>query len=731
MFAIEISIKLCYSNIAVFCYLSLGSVVAMKNKNHPQRVKKTTASRSALLARKESKSIAVILLVFFLCSALFRYILSVRTVNMPTVYIDEGLYVNIARSLFYDGQVMYRDQPISYVYLLYPIFLLPVFLLSSSVSLYRAIQFYNALLISSSVFPAYFLGKKVGLSVERSILLAFLTLLIPELSLSSFLTAESLYYPMMIWLFVLTADLCNGPSGKKAVAEYLVYGLASGILYFAKPICLIFPCCLIVTDLVLSLRRKDFKGTAIALLGAAAVGLVILGGYFLYNLLFGKATVLNLYEKQLSDTALSSVPIMVQAFFYHIIALVFACGGAWVLLPFLQQRRFSPARQHLALVCLLGVLASILGISIMIVPYNYTGSGLTCPVHLRYLMFFFPLLFSLFLAWDPPKGKISFVSAGILILVTFLTVFPGAFHFFNDQAGTFDAPSLNAFYSNRANPVCGVLLTIISAGGTLFFTYHSARKRYHHFCTTAVCLILILFFFTNGIYVYANRRTSDATVERDATLVSAAIAEEEDALIVTTNLYDDFRAFSLDSHLHKPLQMVVMNDMLLNCTQTGGVYQSWTPLVQAPNTANNPTVQTDTLLFDLTTSDYVEFTDQVLTRKIGDYLIAKITDASAPFLKSAIASMDGFTLHKQDLGSLLVFDPDILSRGSVTMDIVMRSANGTPCTVTFSCCGEQQQVSLTSTWESYSITLPIQACDFFHFTISCTQDIEIGQYKTQ
>lgn len=200
-------------------------------------------------------------------------------------------------------------------------------------------------------------------------------------------------------------------------------------------------------------------------------------------------------------------------------------------------------------------------------------------------------------------------------------------------------------------------------------------------------------------------------------------------LIVTTNLYDDFRGFNIDSHLHKPVQMVVMNDMLLNAANEGGKYKSWTPYVQSPNVANEPTVDADTLVFDITTADYVEFTDSVQTQKIGDYVVAKI-DPDKPFLKTAIASMDGFTLHPGDPGSLLVFDDAILERGSITLNVVMRSADGSEGTVVFSSGGEKREVSVNADYQSYEITLPVNDGGFFSFQIQPSSDVFIAEYST-
>lgn len=685
-----------------------------------------TAKRNCFITNKP----ILLLLILYSLSVCCRYLLSIFTVNIPTVYIDEGLYINIARSLFHDGMVMYRDQPISYVYLVYPIALMPLFFLPPSVSLFRAVQFYNAALISSSVFPAYLLGRKVGLNRNRSLLLAFLTLLVPEFALSSFLTAESLYYPLMIWSFVIIAVICSKQPQEKQGHLYIMLGLLTGLMYFIKPICVIFGTCFLIINLARGILQRQKSTSCYSAVSLAIIAVVVVLGYLFYNAKFGKATVLNLYEKQISGTTVNSIPIMLQAVPYHVMALVFGCGGSFVLLPFIYQKSYSESNRKLMLASMVGILASIIGIAIMVVPYNYTGNGLTSPVHLRYLMFYFPLIYCFFLSDDFPQRKMSRSVVLILAVFTVLSIFPSAFHFFNYQAGTFDAPSLNAFYSDRIDPGYGIVLIILSTILMLYLVFISIIEKWYKHMTALAIVSTILCMSINGFATYAARKSPDISFEKNATQVANAIYPEDNVLIVTTNRYDDSRAFSIDSHLHKPVQMVVMNDVLLNAVYEEGVYRSWTPFVQAPNTANNPTIEADTLVFDITTADYVEFTEYVQTTEIGDYVIAKITPEK-PFLKTAIASMDGFTLHSEDTGSLLVYDKEILERGYITLTIVMRSYTSDGCTVTFSCEGESKEIAVNSSYQTYEITLPITQNDFFHFSIQPSADIIISEYWTK
>lgn len=669
------------------------------------------------------------LVILFALSAAIRFLLSLASVNMPIVYIDEGLYVNIARSLFTRGEVLYRAQPISYVYLAYPIALLPLFLLPSSVSLYRAVQVWNALLMSSAVFPAYLLGKKLELSQKRSLLLALFTALVPEMALSSFLTAESLYYPMMVWAFAFAAAILTEGDRKKKSLALLLFGCFTGVIYFAKPVCVIFGVCFFLIDGILSLRRRDKANALFDGLGLVSAGAVILIGYLLYRAFFGEATLLNLYEKQFSDTSSASVPIMLQSVVYHAVGFVFACGGAYVLLPWFQNRNYSAAQRELMLTAAVGAVAGIIGVAVTVVPYQYGGEGLTSPVHLRYLMFFFPLFAAFFLS-ERFSGKLSRSRAAAITLLVFaaLSVFPGAYRFYNHQAGVFDSPSLDAFYDATGRWV-GILLTVVSVVCVLAIGRSLLKKEPLEKLRKGCCVILVLFFTVNGICSYSGRKTADKSFEKNAALVAAAVDGRENVVVITTNAYNDPRGFLLDSHLREPLQTVVMDDLLLNTAATGGRWASWTPYVQSPNTHNDPIIEVDTLLFDLTTADYVEFTENVRTTEIGDYVIAELPSGE-PFLKSAIAGMDGFLLRGGTPASLLVFDDEILSAGEITLYITLRSSSGSAFDAAFASGGQSTAAAVDAQEREYAVTLPVTGSQIGGFTISAPEDLVISEYHT-
>lgn len=663
----------------------------------------------------------------YIVSVALRFALACTVSAGPTVYIDEGLYINIARSLMAQGEVMYRAQPVSYVYLLYPISMLPAFLLPASVNLYRVLQLWNAVMISTMVFPVYLLCRQLKIKKEQAYTVSAVSMLLPEIALSTYLVAESLIYPLMMWIFFL-AYLTVDKDEKWYLP--LLFGILNGVSYFAKPGCVVFGICFLLVALAYSLKKHDKKRAGLMLLGLLLTGGVIALGYAAYGLLFEKASVLNLYEKQIPSIDLENILIMAQGVVFHILAFAISAGSALVLIPCAGFKRLSEKQQVFFAAFLLGVIAMAVSVAIMIVPYEYDGTWGKAAVHLRYLMYFLPVLLSFM--YLPGLEGLRLKKKGLLALavLSVIFIFPSGFNFFTASAGTYNSPALNAFYAHRAGKTLGILCICAVTAANLYLIGRLRKGAYNPAIRRTACMAICAFMLINGAMAYKNHRAIDAELEKDADFVAQALADE-DFVVVTNNRYDDFRGYQLDAHLHTPAQMVVMNNMLLDAVETGGVYRSFTPVVQAPNAANLPTIETDTLLFDVTTADYVEFADTVKTTKSpnGLYTIAQI-EAGKPYLKTAIASMSAYTLSAADQGSLLVFDEEMLSRGEVTLHITMRSPAGA-AQVTFASAGQTVTVDVHEQPQQYSVTLPLSGNAFFHFTISGTKDIVISQYYTE
>ena len=131
----------------------------------------------------------VILLVLYFIGLLSRFLLSLFFRHIPTIMVDESLYISIAKSLAAGKGITYRLQPVPYPYIFYPILLAPLYWFPLPFDLYRVIQFYDAVLICSSVFPAYLFSKDFTVNTKKALLSSVFTILMPYMMMSSLMIA--------------------------------------------------------------------------------------------------------------------------------------------------------------------------------------------------------------------------------------------------------------------------------------------------------------------------------------------------------------------------------------------------------------------------------------------------------------------------------------------------------------------------------------------------------------
>ncbi len=670
-----------------------------------------------------------ILLGLYVAGVTVRYLLTYFFTAGITVYIDEPLYINLAKSLFYDGEVLYRAQPISYVYLLYPISLFPVFLMPSGVNLYRCVQLWNIMLMTSMIFPSFLMSRKMGLKEKQALTVSVLSLLLPENFFSTRIVCESLIYPCVMWVFLLSLHVIEKP---QKLWLSIVLGAIGGAMYFIKANCIVFSASFLAVSLLYGIQKKQRIRLVSSMLALLTMGLVLAGGYLLYGVLFEDVSLLTLYEKQIPTFDVQTVLIMVQGTIYHLFAAVFCLGPVLCAFPVLNVHKMREENKLFFSALLVGILCLSISIGIMIVPYNYTGTWSNCPTHTRYFAYcLLPIIAGLFLP-ELEKQQIGKKTAVMLWVLAALFILPSPFTCFTTQAGTFDSPSLNTFFAHEAGVGVGIVTLLLLTFVNVYQIKQLKVRGLTDSLRRSACYMLAVYMMVNSIMIYNNYHTVDRDIEQDANIVSNAI-EKEEVLIVTQNHYDDVRGLQLDAHLRRPQYMVVMNNVLLNAVEHGGQYVAFEPLVQAPNiTSRRTPEQVKILLFDITCADYVEFTKDVelSTTPNGLYTIAKIPE-DRPYLKSALASMDGFVLYPSTTSSLLIFDEKMLERGNTQLTMTFSSYGQATGELVFSVNGSKQTLPVTASKQTYTIELPITKCAFFHCSISSDVPVVIYSYKTE
>lgn len=155
---------------------------------------------------EKSQRIPWIVLIFlFMISTFFRGINAVEF-GQYGVFGDEFLHAKLAQSIADGYGLMIRGTPYNYTTCLYSLIISPVFLLTESMdTAHTLILWINAALMSSAIFPIFFLAKRYLKNGRHVWIVVAYSLLICEMNYTMQVMQENLNYPLVMCFFLAFA----------------------------------------------------------------------------------------------------------------------------------------------------------------------------------------------------------------------------------------------------------------------------------------------------------------------------------------------------------------------------------------------------------------------------------------------------------------------------------------------------------------------------------------------
>ena len=649
--------------------------------------------------------------LLFAASFCLHTILNILVNESPKVIIDEGLYTNIARSLAWEGKLAFRGRPVNYPYLLYPFLLVPVYWLNSLLGgdVYRAVQVFNTLLITSSVFPAYCLANRFTKDRNKSFAAALIVSLIPDMIMGGYEMTECLIWPLTLWMLFF----CYRFYQDNGLKDGLLTAFFTGLLFSAKPGAVAAGTVMLIAHCFVK-DKKRIRNTLLSLLLLIAmVGAV----YSIFRLFFGSSdSLLGLYTKQTEEWKSEDALVAIEATLLTIFLFVFACGGVYGLLPILHLKSYDETKRRFVFSFLLAVLAAIIGTAVFVVPYKWTGGLGNIPLHMRYCSMFIPVMYIFSIDVEPEYGKNRRLLIALIVFII-LSIFPGArAGFVKGTSGSIDSIVLNAFTTtrNQNGMITGWILTAYtiictlllirklnaeSRTGTVKKKYRDPNRGRKLHKTGTMCFIGFILFNAVCAHINANIYI-DPTTSEDALEVNRKIAGKE-SLGITQRYYDDIYSYWLDSRLNKPMQQVTIDQMFIKTEETDGVYVPFKPVEQSPNVNNHETPDTDLFVLGMTIAEHLELDESVEAEKTknGHFTIARI-QPSQRWVDSMMYGLDDNALYPGIPGVIHIFDDDRNIDGKVTIHLTA-SGNGI-LTV-----GEER-IAVNGQEQTYEVTIPFR-----------------------
>ncbi len=338
-----------------------------------------------------------VLLAALVClSAALRFLYAIGD---PAAWIfpDETVYAELAKSLAYTGHFSIRDNPgTNGLGVVYPLLISPAFVLFDAVpSAQDAVKAINALLMSLTAVPVYFLARRL---VTRGLALtaAALSLAIPSLTYTGTVMTENAFYPLTAtWALLLVRAL-----ERPTVARQALLVLGIGIGYLTRAQAATFVPVLVTAILLVAVLddwRRFWRGIwafrlTWLLLALGAFGVV------LRQLLRGESLseVLGAYIALTSYSY--SIPDVAHWALYHLAELVILLGVfpfAALLIVCLFNLRPAAAREYRVF----AAAAASLFFWFVVVVSAFANTPVAQRIEERYLFHVAPLFFIALVAW--------------------------------------------------------------------------------------------------------------------------------------------------------------------------------------------------------------------------------------------------------------------------------------------------------------------------------------------
>jgi hypothetical protein len=324
----------------------------------------------------------------------------------PTFFPDEYLYAELARSLAETGRPLVRGAGAHFPALLQPFLTAPAWLVEDVETSFRLVQLLGACAMSLAAVPVFLLGRRLGLGERIALALAGLSLALPDLLYSSWVTAEPFAYPLALAAVLAGTAVLTRPS----LRLQLTFAALMALAIFARVQFVVIPVCFLVALAAVGLRERRLRASCreqLPLLGLFLLPLALLAAA-------GPGRALGYYRDILDSPV--DAPSFAKWTAADGLMLVFASG--WVLVPgallgaYLALRR-PRSRAELAF----GAFAPALVLALLAEAGFYSAS-VGDRIQERYFFYAIPLvglLFALYASrgW-PHKLAHGLLAAGLV-----------------------------------------------------------------------------------------------------------------------------------------------------------------------------------------------------------------------------------------------------------------------------------------------------------------------------
>ena len=649
---------------------------------------------SAAMRKVRSWPPPVLLACCYLFFSLLRIACASFAAHTPVIMPDSALYLHLSRSIFEKGALLFRGQPIRYEYILYPLFLAPLNLLPEGVSLFRAAQILNSLLMHLAVFPAYALSRSITKSRSGGLSAAFLTLLMPDFFITRHIMAECLAFPLILTAFYVFYRAYGSASGFGAP---VLWGGLGFLLYALKPGYLAVPVCFFSLLIMESIRQKSIRRLIQALAGALTL-ICFLGLYALllrYGLHLSPAQT-SLYRSQTHPLTWDHLLQTGNGLALYGAFVPLAFGFLPLCLPAAHIGVFAGKERLLLKTALFSLLAVTAG-SVYVIFYDeYTGGDpYDIRVHVRYVAAFLPVLMAYMLSpaiSGKRPNKPFFMLSAVFAICVICRV--GQVRL-NGYSHPVDALLLTAA-STKGRSFSGTLVWLMVS--IAFWTVMVCRMTRHGYGAwerRALCVFLACAFAINGVLdIAVNRYHAGSVFPRDAGEAVALCGIGGSLGVVRDGACFWPEAAELDVASRFRLPIVELDDLLENASADGSL-SGFTPAPCWWECAVNAIPAPDRLIMTNDILYAVALSKQARANAVstsnGGYCVVGLAPGQ-PVFHSGLSGLNENCV--QPGSRFTLFDKEMRQKGGIVLKLQVRAGEERAQLILR--CGDQEQTFVPS-----------------------------------
>jgi hypothetical protein len=194
----------------------------------------------AALPRASSRALAprLVLAGIVLAGTLLQTLLG-RLLPSPSVFPDEYLYSQLARSIATSGSLQVRGVHAHFLSVLEPALTAPVWLVHDVGLAYRLVQLENAFVMSLAAVPAYLIARRLRVPAGLALALAGLAVAGPPAAFAGMILSEPFAYPLALAVAAAALSMHDRPTRRSQLVLLALCGLAplARMQLAALPIC--------------------------------------------------------------------------------------------------------------------------------------------------------------------------------------------------------------------------------------------------------------------------------------------------------------------------------------------------------------------------------------------------------------------------------------------------------------------------------------------------------------